>query len=810
MNDKLGRRGFFERLKLGALALAGVGSGACVASVRRDPYAIDKEPVPGTTGWRAGEERSVLTTCGQCPAACGLRTRVVEARAVKLDGNPDSPVNRGGIGPKGQAGLQVLYHPDRIRGPVKRIGARGSADWKPVSWEDALAEIAAKLHRLRADGTPESLVVVDGQTRGLMHELWGRFLTAYGSPNHIGHESTGFGGKRLAVAYMQGGSDLPAYDWEQTGYVLGLGTSLFESWCQTMHLMRASSHLRHNIPGRRVKFVHVSPRLSRTSSRADEWVPINPATYGAFALGLAHVLCRDGLHDATFVRDHTFGFEDWTDDKGERHRGFRALVEQYDPAKVAALTGVPKETTERVAREMAAFRPAIVVADGSAAAASNGLGTAMSIHALNALLGNLERPGGMLMQRRAPLAAWAPEVIDQAARAGLASPRIDGAGTPARPLAHTFVQALPEAILSGSPYPAKALFLYYSNPIFTKPDGKRWKEALEKVPLVVSFSPFADESSLWADYVLPDHTYLERWEPVEPAPSRGFPALALRQPVVAPLYHTAHTGDVVLKLAQALGGSVADALPWKDFREASEIRLAGLVKKETTSVETPPDDVEALIEAMQTKGGWWNEVARYEDWAAGFQTPSGKFEFYSRAIAKRLETLFPKREDLLARLAAAGQANVNAPDDLCLPTWSPPRLEGDPRSFPLVLLPFRAVNYAEGGVRHIPWLVELPIARGNGWREHVEMNPKDAMLLGLGEKDEVIVESPAGAGHFRLRLYAGVRPGTLALPLGHGAWPPGPNDPPGSYSLIVNHSDPWAGILAIQGTRVRVRKAATT
>jgi anaerobic selenocysteine-containing dehydrogenase len=309
---------------------------------------------------------------------------VVEGRAVKIEGLADHPLNCGGLGPKGQSGLQLLYHPDRLRSPLRRDGPRGSGRWRPATWEEAFGGLSKTLGALRASGGPRALAVLDGDPRGPVRELWERFLEAYGSPNHVDHRPMSDGGKTLAMAYMHGVPELSAYDWERTQYVLGFGASLFESWCQTIHFTRASSALRRGTPGHRVKFVQVSPRFSVTAAKADEWVPIEPATYGALALALGHVLVRDKLCDSAFLQEHTFGFEDWTDAAGKPHRGFRdLLLKDYPPEKAAAVTGIPAATIVRLAHELAAHRPAIALADGAAAGATNGLGTAMAIHALN-------------------------------------------------------------------------------------------------------------------------------------------------------------------------------------------------------------------------------------------------------------------------------------------------------------------------------------------------------------------------------------------------------------------------------------------
>ncbi|MBI4230772.1 MAG: molybdopterin-dependent oxidoreductase [Planctomycetes bacterium] len=794
------RRGFLKGagVAAGAFLLPGCGE-------EEDPYALRRPALPDGSSGMLGQEKWVPSVCGQCQAGCGIRVRVAEGRAVKIEGNPACPVNRGGLGPKGQAGLGMLYHPDRILAPRRRDGERGSGRWKEVGWDEAIGEIASVLRDLRARGEGRGVVVLDGEPRGMTRDLWARFLDAYGSPNHMDHRATSDGGKLLAMTYMHGVPEIPAYDWERTRYVLGFGASLFESWCQSIHLTRASSHLRRGMPGRRVKFVQVSPRFSVTAAKADEWVPIEPATYGALALGIGHVLVRDGIFDADFVRERSFGFEPWTGEDGRAHRGFRDVLAEYMPDRVEALTHVPARTVERLAHEMVDNRPAVALADGGAAAATNGLGTAMSIHALNALLGSLECPGGLLVQRPAPLASWAAVEPDDAARAGAAAPRLDGAGV-SRPLARGCIQEFPEAVLSGKPYPARALFLNRSNPVFSKPGGGRWIEALRKVDLVVSFSPLPDESTIWADFVLPEPTYLERWEPVEPVPSVGYPILGLRQPVVDPPRDSLAVGDVVIRLARALGDPVARAFPWDGYRDAIVERLKGVQEAQTGSILEPT--TQKFIRKLQQEGIWEARGYPFGQWEGAFPTASGKFEFFSQAIEKRLAAAFPDASSMEAWLVAQGVQTRG--DDLCLPHWEPPQFAGGEVDYPFLLVAYRGVAYAEGGIRHLPRLRELPSAGRDAWRERVELNPSDAHRLGIRGGDGVRVETPAGRRRLTAFLHPGVRPGTAGLPLGYGEWPPRPGvlEAPGGYGLLAVASDPLAGIFALQGTRARIGKEA--
>jgi anaerobic selenocysteine-containing dehydrogenase len=751
-------------------------------------------------GWNRGEERWLASSCGQCPAACGIRVRVREGRALKIEGDPRHPVSQGGLGPKGQSGLQALYHPDRIRGPLRREGARGEGRWKPISWDDALAEIGERLRALRGNGEAHGLVVVDGEQRGILRDLWARFLRAYGSPNHVVQPHPSDGGKRLAMTYMCGSDEVPAFAWGATRYVFGFGSGLFESTCQTIHLMRTSGDKRRGLFGPRVKFVQASSRFSVTAAKADEWLPIAPGSHGALALGLAHVLVRDSLYDEDLVRDRTFGFEGWTDAEGRVQRGFRELLlEDYAPQKVAEITGVAPQTIERLALELSANTPATALGDGMASATTNGLGTAMAIHALNALLGNLERPGGALTQRPVPLAPWADFAPDEKAVGGGAKPRVDGARSASRPLAESCPEDLPAAILAARPYPVGALVFSRSNPILSSQNARLWQEALARVPLVVSCASLSDETTLWADFVLPEPSYLERWEVVEPAPSEGYALLVLRRPVVEPLHDTLHAGDAVLRLARAVGEPVSAALPWGDFRAATLERLAG----DAAATGSTRRGATEILEPLERDGWWRNSDEPLERNIEPFATPSGRFEFFSQTIAARLSEHFPDEIQREAALVSRGVASRG--DAVCLPHWEPPALAGDPARYTHVLVPHRGIEHLAGGSRHIPLLRELPTSGRDSWKERVELHPAHARELGVGDGDAVQVESPSGRARLCVRLSPGIRPGTVGLALGGGPWPPEPEHE-GAADLLAPAADPLAGIAATLGTRVLVCK----
>ena len=816
------RRGFLGLTGAGATGLAVSG---CSPRGLADFLELTEEDrrVPG------GPERWVTSVCGQCDGGCSIRVRTVGDRAVGVTGNPLYPLNRGGLCPKGLAGLQALYDPDRVRGPLRRVGARGEGRWESIAWDEAIGSVAQTLREIRERGEAHTVAFLSGECRGLMDALIARFCRAYGTPNDVRKASRAVLGQALARHCTQGTHAPLAYDLEHTNYLLSFGAPLLDAYVSPVHWLRAYGELRQGPQGqvgRKPKIVQIEPRLSVTAAEADEWVPVNPGTEGALALGIAYVLIREGLYDAAFVASRTFGFDDWQDASGRRHAGFKRLVlEEHHTDETARITGVPVATILRIAKEFASHRPAVALGEMTA---SNAVYSAMAVHALNALVGSIDVPGGVVFPREVPLKALPEVELDGAAAQGIARVRLDGASTRSSPLARDAPGALPEAILEGKPYRANALFLYYTNPLFSSPEPARVRRAFEKVPLIVSFSPFLDESAAYADLILPDHTYLERWQD-DPAPLVGpYTLLGLRQPVVKPRHDTMHTGDVLLKLAHALGDPVARSFPWSDFPEALRHSLSGVFEARRGAIVERYDHkpwaallqergwwyptcrtFEEFWAQLAEKGGWWDPTYYFGEWDRIFQTPSGRFEFYSttleRALAEAVQGDEAKLDAMLTDLKLAARG-----DRAYLPHFEPPRRAGDEGEYPLQLHVMRLMPLSEGRNAEQPFLQEIVGPHVHvRWDSWVEINPQTARALGIADGDPVWVESAVGKVETQARLYPGAMPGVVNMPanLGHtqGRWAKGIGANP--MELAANEHDRLAGLAATAAIRVRVRKA---
>ncbi|NIN69299.1 MAG: molybdopterin-dependent oxidoreductase [Anaerolineae bacterium] len=797
---KLSRRAFLKVAGAGTAAVA-VYQAAAKATILR---ALTREE-QGAAQDRQEAWRS--TICQQCQAGCGLLVRVVDGRAVKIEGNPLHPLNNGKICPKAQAGLQVLYDPDRTQGPLRRVGNRGDGRWESISWDEAIEEVASRLGELRDRGDSHTMVLMTGRVLGQMEGLISRFCDAYGTPNRITHNSICASTVEMAHWLSQGQRSFLGYDWERTRYLLSFGASFLEAWRPTVRNAKAYGYMRRGRAHERLRMVQVDTRFSITAAKADEWVPIRPGTDGALALCIAYVIINEELYDEGFVTQHTLGFEDWTDEDGAQHMGFKTLVlRDYAPSQVEAITGVPAETITRIAREFAATRPAVAIGDRGISMWSNGLFNQMAVHGLNALVGSIDVSGGVLTQRDAPFLPWPDLAPDPVSEEGRAQSRIDFAGTRRYPLACGVYQQLPDSIASDDPYPVNALLLYYTNPLFSSAEVARFHEAIEKVPFIVSFSPFLDDSTAHADLILPDHTYLERLQDVEPPPSLGYPVVGLGLPVVAPLFDTRHTGDVLLELARRLGEPVSESFPWGSFAEVVQYRTSGLWLSEQGDITAT--EFEFFWEEFARRSVWSDASYRLGDWERVLATPSGRFEFYSQTLRDELARVANgDLERVLDELGVQARG-----DEVYLPHYEPPETVGDHKGYPFFLNTYKLMAHAEGRGANLPHLQEmLGLHVNRKWDSWVEINPGVARALGIADDDWVWVESPLGERiKVRAVLYSGARPDVVNIPfeLGHrayGRW--SENRGVNPNWLIANQTTPLTGALAPFATMVRIDKA---
>ena len=793
---KINRRDF---LKIGGGAAVAVALGGGFWKWSQFQTA-EKPNEPGLEKW-------VPTVCGQCMGGCGILVRMIDGWAVNIVGNPLHPINRGTLCPKGIAGLQGLYDPDRIRSPLKRSGRRGEGRWQPIEWDEALSAVTESLKKLKQKEEPHRLAVLGGRYRGLMRSLWERFMEAFGSPNYVDNQFQWEGTSIEGLYLTQGIYSPPAYDLENARYILSFSSDLLESYWSPVQALSAYGYFRRGRPDQRGKLVQIEPRLSITAIKADEWIPIQPGTEGILALGIAHMIIREGLYNKEFITRHTSGFENWTDAEGKEHLGFKEFVlSEYETSLVAKRTGVAVDTIIRLAREFASNQPSLAVGYRDRPFYQ------VAVSALNGLVGNIDTPGGVLIPRTIPYQPLPPLKRDAVAKKGYSMERIDGGREAPIATHHPYLFA--KNVISGKPYKPEVLFLYYTNPLFSNPTPDFFARTFAEIPLIVSFSPYLDDSTHYADLVLPDHTPLERWQDDPVFLNNGFPVLGIRQPVIEPLYQTKATGDVLIALAKSLGDELQKAFPWNDFKEVMMYGLKGVFDaKRGDTFGLPFEEgwtrllekggwwapsyktFEEFWKQLQDKGGWWDPIYDFQEWTRVFQTPSKQFEFNAQGL-KQIYPAFSSKD---------------LRDTPLLPHWEEPKKTKVQEEYPFHLHVFKTGATTGGRNANQPWLQSIAGSYlFERWETWVEINPEAAKGLGISDGDWVWVESPVEKIKVKARLYMGAMPDVLSIPFGEGhrsggRWAKDLGENP--YRLLQDDLDPITNYPISGSTRVKIYKA---
>ena len=495
----MNRRDFFKIVATTGAAAATAGCQQATEHIL--PLVVPNEQlVPGVASWFA-------TVCRECPAGCGVLARNREGRVVKLEGNPDHPVNRGALCVRGQGALQGLYHPDRVAGPQRREGDA----LKPLGWDDALKIVGDKLAGVR--GKPRSLAVISQLETGSLATLLDRWIQALGGRPRVTLEPFGYEAIRAANRLTFGRDAVPYHAFDEAEVVLSFGADFLETWLSNVQSARGFARMHTFRDGKAGVFFHVEPRQSLTASSADEWVRNAPGTETTVALAVLKLMLEGGL---------------------AADKRFADAVAAVDPKKAAEDSGVPLETLERMAKAFAGAKPGLAVAGGVAATGTQATSLQVAVNMLNAVAGNVGKT-----VRFGPDHAY-------------------GRVTP-----YAEVARLVQAMAAGE---IEVLVLGPGvNPAFTLPGGLKAADGIRKVPFVVSFANLPDETTALAHLVLPDTHWLESWG--DYAPQEG--VLGLMQPTMKPVRDARQMGDVLLAVGRAALSSEEGKgpLPWATFEQ---------------------------------------------------------------------------------------------------------------------------------------------------------------------------------------------------------------------------------------------------
>jgi len=749
----------------------------------------------------------VHTTCGACPGGCGIRVRQVDGVPVKVDGNPVHPVNQGGLCPVGAASLALLIHPDRIRQPLKRTGPRGSGDFTPISWDEALAQMVNHLSELRASGRPEQLLFLDGREQGIGLDLARKFVSDFGSPNFYDVHDPG---DRVAATIWGGESTDIVIDFENAKTIFCFGQPIFEAGRNPVYFAGLRGRLLDRPEGERGDFIVIDPRLSASAAKAERWIPIRPGSHGLLALGMIYLIIKEQLYDTEAVDRYIDGFEDTRDRDGRPTEGFKSTVlKRYYPAFVSEGTGIPVDRIISLARLFATNPRAVAIWGNGVSQTVDGTYQAWAIMALNALVGRFGKQGGIQPAGRYPITPLRPGAVaaeSLVASAALEYPFLDGAGA---------IESLPERILTGAPYPIRMAILNHVNPVYDSPQANRFRQALQNIPFVVTLSSLENETSRMADLILPDCTFLEKHDLVMKSSDFSHPVVGLTQPAVKPLYDSRQADDVILALGKRLLGDFW--LGWESYASYVETKMQDLFQSNLGSLFS--DQFKASFESLlaergwrrreyrsfdefrdhlKSTGGWWNPLPLWAPGSSRYPTGSEKFYVVSKSLRARLPEEDHAAHDILKR---AGLNTENG-SVYMLGAYRSFETEGATH-LPLMLYPIELTTLRGEGGRLDKMADMVGYYDNVKWKSWVELNPETADEFNLSDRQPVWVESATGKLQMTLILNPGLMPGVAALPVGlgkAGTFHFGSN----FRSIASTARDCFTGQPAVAETRVRV------
>ncbi len=671
-----------------------------------------KAKIPGPdTGIEV--RKSICTICDPM-TQCGLDVFVKDGKILKVEGSEGHPYNRGALCPKGASTRQYVYSEDRLKTPLRRVGPRGSGAFEPISWEEALDTIAQKCLEAKADYGPESVVFFSGYTK-FFRPFLKRMALSFGSPNYCTESSTCHQATALAqkLTFGQGGGP----DIKNTECLIVWSANPFYTNPGNGKNIQAALD-------RGMKMIVVDPRLTPTAAKATLHLQLRPGTDGALALAIGHLLIKEGLYDADFCRDYTYGFED-----------YKKLVADCTPAWAEERTGVPASRIVEAARMIGRAKSACVLPSASPVVHhTNGVQNYRAIFSLIAITGNFDRPGGNCVKVESYLhvtggIATNEHKFELSADPSKMAKRV---GEEVYPVwmeslpGEAQAMCVPEQLRTADPYPIRVILGFGMN-YRMWPDSDGFLKAIdEKLDFLAVTDLFMTDTCRHADIVLPACSSLERYE----LRCYGMNYIQLASPVIDKLYDSRWDLDIIFELARRI--CPEDTLLCSGYESCINYILepSGLT----------------FEELKKHPGGMFVPhplpyiPKKYEK--EPLKTPSGKVELRSKVLEKYGEK--PGLESL--------------------PVYHPPKYskEAAPemaKEYPLILNSgSRLPMFVHTRTYRLSWTSSL---RPNA--PSADLSPTDAKSFGVAEGDRIRVSTPFGSIELTAHITGMVQPGVVHI-----------------------------------------------
>lgn len=726
------------------------------------------------------KQKVVKTVCNLCgQSCCGMEVVVKDGKIVEVRGDKEHPENRGALCAKGRAAKDLLYSPNRLKYPLKRVGQRGEGKWERISWDQALNMVADKLQKVKDDYGPEAVWFHKGSGHGIcggdVRSYFHRLANVFGTPNISCPFYMCYAPRVLNMVFMTG--LIPSPDVENSECILLWGINPTDT-SLTRHI-KIQAALK-----RGAKLIVIDPRTTYFARKVDLHLQPRPGSDGALALGLLRVIVDDNLFDAEFVTKWTVGFEE-----------LKALLGEYPLKKVEEITWIPQADIRKAAHLYAETKPACIFPGNALDQHTTTSQAIRAITALIAVTGNLDAPGGNVILIPNALAKNPVELHNKL------PPEMDK-----KRLGNEFLitrfefikMAHPpsaiKAILEETPYPVRAMLIMAANPALTSPNSQEVRAAMEKLDFLAVADIFMTQTAQLADVVLPactflEHTYYATYETAADLKPTLPGLLMLRPEVVPPLEESRPDWRIIFELAGKLG--YREYFPWQDIEEAIDYELEPMGIT-VCNLRDHPEGIQIhgpsfLYQKFGNKGIWGklligllnrtmfrkypNMYHKYK--MLRFITPSKKVELFSERFQKMGYAALPVYHE---------------------PSESP---LGDPdlaKVYPLVLTTGAKLGcYIHSQMRNIPSL--------NRHMPHnvVEIHPDTAADFGVGEGDIILLESPRASVKCQARLTDNIRPKVVQL--FHGFEEANAN-------LLTDNSvyDPITGSVPMRSSLCRIRK----
>jgi anaerobic selenocysteine-containing dehydrogenase len=697
-------------------------------------------------------DKIVKTICRMCLMGCGIIAHVQDGKVIKIEGNPDFPVNKGGICPKGLSSIQLLYDPHRLQYPLKNVAERGGGKWERISWDEALKITADRLNEIKSKDGAKAVAFPKGQAPAwdIWWDLWIRLAMGFGSPNIA---------PPADVCFFPRSSSFTTHgEYAESDFDNNNGVIVLWGYNAASSSLPASCRRIFEARDRGAQLIVIDPVFTPLAAKANLHIRIRPGTDLALALGMINVIIGEELYQKDFVQKWTVGF-----DRLASH------VKNYPPEKVEEITGVRAEVVQEVARKYAKIKPGLIAIGNGVEQTTNSVQTVRGINILQAISGNLDIPGGNIFDPEPPpmgklnptmmldrIPNYAQECVSR--HPLYAQTQMTNRGE------------VVDAILTGKPYPIRGMLVFGTNMVITTAQSTKVIEALKKLDFFAVHDVYLTPTAEFADIIFPCTTYLEAddynyWR--MGSARHGRPQTMhidmWQRRVIEPLGESRSNWDFVAGVAKALG--LAEFFPWESLEEYVDWELKTTKKGITVKqLKESPDGVTKIYPSSEL-------YRKYE--RKGFKTPSGKVELYSTILeGYGYEPLPIYREPAESPI-------------------SQPELAQD---YPLICNNgMKPLVHTHSQFHELPWIKQIfpePFAA---------LNPATGSKYGLKDGEWIIVESPRASVQLKAKITKAVPPNTVFIP--HGGKEPRYNDLTDDKNV-----DPIAGSFSTRAFLCRLKK----